>query len=176
MKKLLVVVDYQNDFVSGSLGFDDAKLLEEHIYQSIVNYKNNNDDVLFTFDSHQDDYLTLQEGKSLPIPHCLENSKGWQLYGKINSLLEDTDHQIKKVTFGSLELGNYLTSNPYDDITFVGVVSNICVISNAIIAKSALPEAIINIDNKGIASNDTILQQKALDIMENLQMNIINKS
>lgn len=176
MKKLLVVVDYQNDFVSGSLGFEEAKQLEDYIYQSIITYKNNQDDILYTFDTHQDNYLTLQEGKSLPIPHCLENSTGWKLYGKINSVLDTADHQIKKVSFGSLELGNYLKEHPYDEITFVGVVSNICVISNAVIAKAALPEAIINIDVKGIASNDLSLQQKALDIMENLQMKIINKA
>lgn len=175
MKKLLVVVDYQNDFVSGSLGFKEAVALEDYIYQKIVDFKNNGNDVLFTFDSHQENYLSLQEGKSLPIPHCIEGTNGWQLFGKINTVIQKNDYQIRKVTFGSLELGNYLKENPYEEITFVGVVSNICVISNAIIAKSALPEATIVIDVKGVSSNDLIMQQNALAIMENLQMKVINK-
>lgn len=175
MKKLLIVVDYQNDFVSGSLGFQKARELEEHIYQTILAYQNNKDDVLFTFDSHDSTYLTHQEGKYLPIPHCIEDSDGWQVYGKIKELVSLKDICIKKETFGSLELGNYLHDHPYDEITFVGVVSNICVLSNAIIAKSALPEAIIYIDALGIASNDESLHQKALDIMEGLQMQIKNK-
>lgn len=172
MKKLLIVVDYQKDFVSGSLGFKEAILLDDYIYQCIKTYKENNEDVLFTFDTHQEEYLDTKEGKALPICHCLEGSDGWQLYGNVASLLEPSDQQIKKVTFGSLELGNYLSQHPYDEITFVGVVSNICVISNAVIARAALPEATIIIDAKGIASNDPALHQKALDVMEGLQMNI----
>lgn len=174
MKKLLIVIDYQNDFVSGSLGFKEAQDLENYLITLIDEYHLNNDDVLFTLDTHQDDYLNLQEGKNLPIAHCIENSEGWQLYGKIKDLAKD-DKQIFKNTFGSLELGNYLRNTDYDEIRFVGVVSNICVISNAVIAKSALLEAKIIVDVQGIASNDSTLQQKAIDIMKNLQMIIINE-
>lgn len=175
MNKLLIVVDYQNDFVNGSLGFNDAVALEDYLVSLIEKYHINNDDVIFTYDTHQNDYLKKQEGKNLPVVHCLENSDGWQLYGKINDLAKN-DHKILKETFGSLELGNYLKDKNYDEITLVGVVSNICVISNAIIVKAALPEATIIIDCNGIASNDLSLQSKALDIMENLHMKIINKS
>lgn len=175
MEKLLIVVDYQKDFVSGSLGFQEAIALEEHIYQTILEFQNANQDILYTFDSHDENYMQSQEGKYLPIPHCLKNSEGWKLSGKIDSLLRDQDTRIYKHTFGSLELGNYLRDNPYDEITFVGVVSNICVISNAIIAKAALPEATIIIDEQGIASNDIQLHQKAMDVMKGLQMQIKNK-
>ena len=139
MKKLLVVIDYQNDFVNGSLGFQEAVALEDYLADLIKEYHNNNDDVIFTYDTHQKNYLTTQEGKNLPVAHCLENTEGWQLYGKIHDL------------------------------------ANICVISNAIIIKAALPEASIIIDCLGIASNDPLLEQKSIDIMENLHMKIINK-
>lgn len=173
MKKLLIVVDYQNDFVSGSLGFKEAVALENYLVSLIEKYHKNNNDIIFTYDTHQKDYLNKQEGRNLPIVHCVENSKGWHLYGKIDELSKN-DKKILKETFGSLELGNYLKNKDYDEITLVGVVSNICVISNAIIAKAALPEATIIIDCKGIASNDSSLQSKALDIMANLHMKIIN--
>ena len=161
MKRLLIVIDYQNDFVSGSLGFNDAIILEDYLVELIEKYHLNKDDVIFTYDSHQDNYLDTQEGKNLPVTHCIENSEGWQLYGKINNLAKN-DKKILKNTFGSLELGNYLKDKDYEEITLVGVVSNICVISNAVI------------DCKGIASNDPLLQEKAIDLMANLHMKIIN--
>ena len=97
MKKLLVVVDYQNDFVSGSLGFKDALSIEDYLADLIEKYHQNNDDVIFTLDTHQTDYLNSQEGKNLPITHCIENSEGWMLYGKIKDLAKN-DYQIKKET------------------------------------------------------------------------------
>lgn len=174
MKKLLIVVDYQTDFVTGSLGFQEAVLLEDYICKLIQEYKENNDDVIFTLDSHDKNYLTSQEGKNLPVEHCIKNSKGWNLYGKVKDLAGGCK-QIEKPTFPSLALGNYLKEKDYDEITLVGVVSNICVISNAIIAKAALPEATIIVDKKGIASNDPHLHQTGLEIMENLQIIIKNK-
>lgn len=172
MKKLLIVIDYQNDFVSGSLGFDQAVNLEEHLVSLINTYHENKDDVIFTLDTHQENYLDTQEGQKLPIVHCVEITNGWQLYGKVRDLAKN-DKKILKNTFGSLELGNYLKNKDYQEITLVGVVSNICVISNAIIVKAALPEAKITVDYQGIASNDETLQQKALDILKNLQIDII---
>ena len=124
MKRLLIVIDYQNDFVSGSLGFNDAIILEDYLVELIEKYHLNKDDVIFTYDSHQDNYLDTQEGKNLPVTHCIENSEGWQLYGKINNLAKN-DKKILKNTFGSLELGNYLKDKDYEEITLVGVVSNI---------------------------------------------------
>lgn len=174
MKKLLVVIDYQNDFVNGSLGFKEAVDLEEYLVRLINEYHRNNDDVIFTYDTHQPNYLETQEGQNLPVVHCVENTEGWQLYGKVNDLAKN-DKKIIKETFGSLQLGNYLKDKEYEEITLVGVVSNICVVSNAIIIKAALPEAKIIIDCNGIASNDESLQEKAIDLMSNLQMNIINR-
>lgn len=162
MKKLLIVVDYQKDFVNGSLGFKEAEYLDEYLASLIDQY-------------HQNNYLETQEGKNLPIEHCIKNSDGWKLYGKVNTAKKDHDICIEKTTFGSLELGNYLKDKNYQNVTLVGVVSNICVLSNAVIVKSALPETPIFIDVKGISSNDLTMQAKAISILENLQFNIINK-
>ena len=88
MKKLLIVVDYQKDFVDGSLGFDDAKKLDDYISYLIDSYHKNNDDVLFAFDTHHDNYLKTQEGQHLPVVHCLENSEGWKLYGHVSEKIK----------------------------------------------------------------------------------------
>ncbi|MEL7568265.1 MAG: isochorismatase family cysteine hydrolase [Dehalobacterium sp.] len=174
MKKILVVVDYQNDFVTGSLGFKKAAELEKAICNKIEQYKHNNDEVVFTFDTHGTDYLQTQEGKNLPVPHCFRNSEGWNLYGKVSDFCGQGDKCFHKKTFGSMELAAYLTQNKYDSVELIGVVSNICVISNAILAKASLPEAEIIVDASCTASFDEILHQKALDVMEGMQIKIIN--
>ena len=137
MKKCLIVVDYQNDFVSGSLGFEKAKTLELGIANKINSYHVNGDDVIFTLDTHYDDYMDSYEGKHLPVPHCIENTDGHKLYG-------------------SVEL--------------VGVVTNICVVANAVLAKTALPDADIIVDSTLTASNDERLHNAALDTMEGMQI------
>lgn len=113
MKKLLIVVDYQKDFVNGSLGFKEAEYLDEYLASLIDQYHQNKDDVIFTFDTHQNNYLETQEGKNLPIEHCIKNSDGWKLYGKVNTAKKEYDICIEKTTFGSLELGNYLKGKAY---------------------------------------------------------------
>jgi nicotinamidase-related amidase len=175
MKKILLVVDYQNDFVNGSLGFEKAIELEDAIVKKIELYKKNCDEVAFTFDTHTPKYLQTQEGRNLPVEHCVRDTKGWELYGKVAGLCDETTKCFEKITFGSLEMGQYLEKNKYDQIELAGVVSNICVISNAIIAKSALPEAEIVVDVSCVASNDDDLNKSALDVMESLQIKIIGR-
>ncbi len=175
MKKLLIVVDYQKDFVSGSLGFHGAKALEDAICKKIEDYLANGQDILFTFDTHGEDYLQTQEGRNLPVAHCLQGTEGWKLYGKAAAYQKDAVACLNKCTFGSVELADYLREHSYDAVELAGVVSNICVISNAVIAKAALPQAEILIDARCTASNDPSLHEKALDVMEGLQMKIINR-
>lgn len=175
MKRILVVVDYQKDFVNGSLGFEKAVLLEKAIEEKIEMYIQKGDEVVFTLDTHSENYMETQEGKNLPIPHCISNTEGWKLYGKIADLCDSTTKCFEKVTFGSMELAAYLNQNGYDCVELVGVVSNICVISNAVLAKAALPEAEIIVDASCTASNDDSLNQKALDVMEGMQIKIINR-
>lgn len=174
MKKILIVVDFQNDFVTGSLGFEKAVALEEAICNKIEQYQKNNDEVVFTFDTHGQDYLKTQEGKHLPVPHCIKNSEGWYLYGKIATLCQQDHKCFNKETFGSMELAEYLKKNKYEWIELIGVVSNICVISNAVLAKAAVPEAEIIVDASCTASFDESLHQKALDVMKGMHIKIIN--
>ena len=125
-------------------------------------------------DTHGENYLDTQEGKKLPIPHCLCGSEGWQLHGRLRYQLAYCTF-FEKNTFGSLDLLHYLEEKRYDVIELVGVVSNICVISNAILAKAAQPEAQIIVDAQCVASNDPAMQEKAFDILENLHIDVVNR-
>lgn len=172
MKKLLIVVDYQVDFVTGSLGFPAALELEEKIVDRILDYENNEDDVVFTLDTHYENYSETLEGINLPVTHCVKNTLGHKLYGSVKDL--SLMHRVfEKETFGSSKLFNYLIENYYDEVELCGVVTNICVISNAVIVKSALPNAKIIINRELVASNDKKLEEKAFSIMKNLHMEII---
>ncbi len=173
-KKLLVVVDYQRDFVDGALGFDGAKALEMPIYNKIREYISTGNDVVFTMDTHEQKYLLTQEGKKLPIKHCIKGTSGWELYGKVDRIADGLT-KIEKPSFGSLELAEYISRGEYSLIELVGVVSNICVISNAVIAKAASPESEIFVNAKLVASNDESLHSKALDILENLHVTVTGR-
>ena len=172
MKKCLVVVDYQNDFVSGSLGFEKAKELDSEIANLIEKYHNNSDDVVFTLDTHYDDYMNTNEGKSLPVPHCTKGTIGHNLYGKVSQSVKESDLLFEKNTFGSDKLFEYLKNNRYSSIELVGVVTNICVISNAVIAKTAQPETEIIVNRNLVASNDDKLNDEALSVMSSFQIKI----
>ena len=176
MRKLLIVVDYQNDFVSGSLALAGADKLEEPIAAKIRAYRALGDQgqIIFTMDTHDRHYRETLENKYLPVVHCLEGEDGWQLYGRIGELREEGDISFDKPTFGSWELGEYLRGHKdsFESIEFAGVVTNICVISNIAIAKAALPEAPIIVDAGCVASNDDDLQKAALDVMGSVHVEV----
>lgn len=174
MKKLLVVVDYQNDFVDGSLGFAGAVKIESNIHNKINEFKINNYDVVFTYDTHKNDYMKTKEGSKLPIPHCIKGSKGHEVYGIVKNDVAGCV-TFEKETFGSKELANYLLDNKYDEIVLIGVVTNICVLSNAVIAKTIQPNSNIVVDASCCASNDEVIEQKAYDILENLHIDVMNR-
>jgi len=171
MKELLIVVDYQNDFVDGSLGFPAAAGLHDRICKKIKEYRSKGQQVAFTLDTHEEDYASTQEGRNLPVKHCIRGTGGHQLFGEVQALSEGC-LSFEKCTFGSGLLFSYLQQNNFESIELVGLVSNICVISNAVLAKTALPEAQIIVDADCTASNDPVLNEKAFDIMEGLQMKI----
>ena len=176
MKKLLVVVDYQNDFVDGALGFDGAELLEDEILNLIENFERNGDFICFTKDTHERDYLRTTEGIKLPVEHCIKGTKGWEVTDRLKEYINKYPC-FEKYTFGSLELGNYIRGiNPLiNEVYLVGLVSNICVISNAIIAKSALNKnGQVYVVKRGTSSSDKQMQQKAFEVLENLHINVIN--
>ncbi len=185
MKRLLIVVDYQNDFVDGALGFPGAELLDERIVAKIEEYRASGDLVSFTLDTHHKNYLETQEGKKLPIPHCIEGTEGFELYGATALTLTDADEVFMKPTFGSAELFERLNKaqeiaaglgvEPFASIELVGLVSNICVLSNAVIARTACPNVPIIVDAACTASSDPVLNEKALDVLEGIQIQVINR-
>ena len=173
MKKALLIIDFQNDFVDGALGFSGAEKLDEVIEKKIKKYLKNNDDIIYTLDTHYDNYLNTQEGKRLPTVHCIDGTKGQQVYGNVGKYLKDAKKVFKKNTFGSLELGKFLKTQDYSEVELVGLVTNMCIISNAVIAKTALPEARIVVDRKGSLSFNTDLHEKTFDLLEGLQVDVI---
>jgi len=175
MQRCLIVVDYQNDFVSGSLGFSGAELLDPLIAEKIKKYRAKGDVILFTFDTHSPDYLKTQEGKNLAVPHCIKGTTGHDLFGETGKLMREGDKRFYKGTFGSDELYEYLKATSFERIEIVGLVSNICVISNAVLAKTAQPETPIVVDAGCTASHDPNLHKAALDIMIGLQIRVARK-
>lgn len=173
MKKLLVVVDYQNDFVDGTLGFPGAENLDNLIYQKIFEHKFSGNDVVFTFDTHYDNYLTTEEGKNLPVKHCIKGTNGHQLYGKVGSIFDPSlDLYFEKETFPSLDLANYLKDKDYEEVELCGLVSNICVLSNVIMVKSALPNAHIIVDHNLTSSFDQELNDATMKILKGIHVEV----
>jgi nicotinamidase/pyrazinamidase len=173
MKSLLTVVDYQADFVTGSLSFDKAALLDEGIASRIAQARAAGWDIAFTLDTHDAGYLDTREGKNLPVLHCVKGTPGHALYGKTASMRLDGDKVFEKPAFGSMAFANWLAERAYGRVELVGLVSNICVISNAVLARAALPEAEIMVDASLTASYDEDLNSKALDVMAGLQILVV---
>jgi len=183
MTKLLAVIDYQNDFVTGALGFEGAAEIDEGIARLAQAYLAQGDHVLFTYDTHDSSYLQTREGRALPVPHCDPSSDGWRLYGRTQELCCETCansqiHTVSKHAFGMppLEVDALGKALPdVNDITVVGVVTNMCVISNAVLLRAQWPEAQLTIDASLCRSFDPVLHEKSLDVMEGLQMRVINR-
>lgn len=173
MGKLLIVVDMQNDFVDGALGFDGADGIIDGIASKIREYKEAGDEVVYTLDTHFENYSDTQEGRNLPVTHCIKGSEGHDLVPALKDLLADCVC-FEKPTFGSLKLGNYINSNEdrYDTIEICGLVSNICVISNAVVAKAAAPEAEIIVDSALTDSFDKKLDAETFDILRGIQVTV----
>lgn len=174
MKKCLIVVDYQNDFVEGSLGFEKAKELDARIALRIREYKESGDEVIFTFDTHRADYPNTVEGKYLPVVHCVKGTFGHRLYGEVGREFdEERDLYFEKETFPSLDLGKYLEGKEYRSVELCGLVSHICVLSNAVMVKAALPNVPIFIDRKLTGSSDEEMQQAAFKVLRGLHIEIL---
>ena len=139
MQKILLVVDMQNDFIDGALGTAEAEKIVPLVKEKIEGFDGT---VLFTRDTHFDNYMETQEGKRLPVPHCIKGTEGWQIRKELDALR--TTEAIDKLTFGSSELGQLLVKKneeePIESITVIGLCTDICVISNALLAKAFLPE------------------------------------
>ena len=175
MKQLLIVVDYQKDFVDGALGFPGAEALDGPIAERIAACRAAGGDVAFTLDTHGADYPSTEEGRWLPAPHCLRGSPGWALYGRTGAARQPEDPVFEKATFPSLALGEWLKERDYDAVELCGLVSHICVLSNAVMVKAALPNARITVDARLTASYDPALHEKALDVLEGIHIAVTHR-
>ncbi|MBN7576311.1 amidase [Clostridium sp. 2-1] len=177
MNKLLVVIDYQKDFVDGALGFKKAEALEQGIYDKVKKYLENGDKVLFTYDTHFENYLETREGKSLPVPHCYIDTEGHELYGKLKEFVgvENTFHYNKNAFGIAPEVMLKISKDvgeDIDEIELVGVVTNMCVISNVVTFQSQYINANLIVDGTLCASFDDSLHDKALDVIEALSVKV----
>ena len=170
--KALIVVDYQVDFVSGSLGFPEAERLEPVILGKIEDCRRNGGRVIFTLDTHGEDYLRTAEGRKLPISHCIKGTPGHALYGAVAQAVMPEDIVIEKPAFGSLELADLLRRISPDEVELCGLVTDICVISNAVIAKAALPESRVYVDASACATADPEAHKRALKTMAGVQIDV----
>ena len=177
MDRYLFVIDYQNDFVDGALGFPGAEKLDEKIAAKIRSYGPGK--VLFTRDTHFENYLETREGKNLPVVHCIKGTHGWEIYGETAKALAEVDAKaIDKLVFG-MDVTDPATAavlpESADEIELVGLVSNICVVSNAVVLQSKYPEATIIVDAACTDSFDKSLNEKVLDVLAGFQVTIINR-
>ena len=177
MERYLFVIDYQNDFVDGALGFPGAEKLDGPIAAKIRQYGPGR--VLFTRDTHFDNYLQTREGRNLPVPHCIKESHGWQVYGETAKALDEVGAKaIDKLVFGMDDTDPATAAvlpETADEIELMGLVSNICVVSNAVVLQSKYPEATITVDAGCTDSFDKILHAKVLDVLEGFQVKVINR-
>ena len=177
MERYLFVIDYQNDFVDGALGFPGAETLDAGIAAKVRAYGEGH--VLFTRDTHFENYLDTREGKLLPVPHCIKGTKGWELYGETAAAVAEVNAPaIDKLVFG-MDVTDPVTAAVLpahaDEIELVGLVSNICVISNACVLQAKYPEARIIVDASLTASMDPVMHEKVLDVLEGFQVKVINR-
>lgn len=171
--KALIVVDYQVDFVSGALGFSGAELLEPVILEKIEKCRAEGGQVIFTRDTHTGEYLSTAEGRKLPIIHCVEGSAGHAIYGKVEEAVRSEDIIIDKPAFGSIELAELLRRCAFDEVELCGLVTDICVISNAVLAKAALPESRIVVDSAACATADKAAHERALAVMRGVHIDVV---
>ena len=172
MKQILIIVDMQNDFIDGALGTKEAVAIVPKVEDKIRNFDG---EVFFTRDTHENWYLETQEGKNLPVPHCIRGTEGWQIRKELDALRK-TD-PIDKETFGSTDLAADLLALHEDEeissITLVGLCTDICVISNALLLKATLPEVPIYVDAACCAGVTPESHENALKAMEACQIKVM---
>lgn len=172
--KLLVVVDMQNDFIDGALGTKEAVGIVDKVKEKIENYRYCGDMVIFTRDTHKNSYLETQEGKNLPVEHCIYGTHGWEITDKLDVRSSEV---INKESFGSIYLAEYIEHKypTVSEIEVVGLCTDICVISNAMILKAKFPETLITVDASCCAGVTQESHRNALAAMKMCQINVINE-
>ena len=170
MGRVLVVVDMQNDFVNGSLGSEDACRIIPNVKKKISEYQKNGDTIIFTRDTHDENYLKSQEGKYLPVPHCIYGTDGWNI---VDGLEVENCHYIDKPNFGWPHWDKNAFGDE-DEIELIGVCTDICVVSNALILKAMYPETHITVDADCCAGVTPESHRAALLTMKSCQIDVIN--
>ena len=170
--KLLIVVDMQNDFIDGALGTPEAVAILPHVKERIERFDGK---VIFTRDTHLENYMDTQEGKNLPVPHCIKNTDGWQIRAELDALR--TTEALDKLTFGSRDLVEVIgREENVESITFLGLCTDICVISNVLLTKAFYPEIPLFVDAKGCAGVTPESHRNALAAMKMCQVTIENEN
>lgn len=173
--KVLVVVDMQNDFIDGALGTKEAALIVPHVVKKIEEHKGA---VIATRDTHGDSYLESEEGKNLPVVHCVKGTYGWELQSGVEKAVREKEGKIiDKPSFGSTELGRYIAElneekEPVEEVTLIGLCTDICVISNALLIKAFLPEVSVRVDASCCAGVTPESHRRALEAMQMCQVGI----
>ena len=174
MQKILVVVDMQNDFIDGALGTSEAVAIVPRVEEKIKSFDGK---VIFTRDTHFENYMETQEGKNLPVPHCIKGTEGWQIRKELDVLRKTAP--LDKLTFGSSELAQMLVSEnekePIESITFIGLCTDICVISNAFTVKAFLPEVPLIVDASCCAGVTPESHRTALSSLKSCQIKVENE-
>ena len=172
--KYLIVVDMQNDFIDGALGTKEAQDILDSVEEKIRGFDGR---VLFTRDTHEENYLSTQEGRYLPVPHCIRGTKGWEIHPRLQQYLAEPP--IDKPTFGSTALAERLCADhrvsPVEAITLIGLCTDICVISNSMLLKAFLPEVPIIVDAACCAGVTKESHKQALEAMKVCQILIENE-
>ena len=174
MKNILVVVDIQNDFVDGALGTPEAQAIIERAAEKIKNFDG---EIFVTYDTHYENYMETLEGKKLPVPHCITGTGGWQLNPKVADALDGKNYKtVEKLTFGSVELPDLVKETIGDqtaEITLIGLCTDICVVSTALLLKANLLDVEIFVDAQCCAGVTPQSHNAALDTMRCCQINVI---
>lgn len=174
MKKILIVVDMQIDFVDGALGTSEAVAIVDNVVDKIENFDG---DIIVTYDTHPENYMETQEGKNLPVPHCIKGTIGWNLDAKVQAVLDQKAYKaIEKPTFGSTELPEYIKANynPAEiEIEIIGLCTDICVVSNALLLKANFLETKVSVDASCCAGVTVESHNAALLTMKMCQVNVI---
>ncbi len=174
MKKILVVVDIQNDFVDGALGSKEAVAIIDKASKKIKAFDG---DIFVTLDTHSEDYMNTQEGKKLPVPHCIKGTDGWKLNTEIKKALEGKNAAfIEKPTFGSQKLAELISQKYKDEalsVELIGICTDICVISNALTIRAYNTECEITVDSSCCAGVSPEAHNAALTVMKSCLINVI---
>ncbi len=163
--KTLIVIDMQNDFIDGSLGTKEALAIVDNVKEKIAEYKKNGDEIIFTRDTHTEDYLNTAEGKKLPVEHCIKGTYGWQI---ADLLALDGAKIIDKPSFGYTKWNEM----NFEEIEIVGLCTDICVVSNALILKAQFPDVKISVDSECCAGVTPQTHNSALETMKMCQIEV----